>query len=189
MSISEQKKKIRQQMLVQRARLPNDWKATYDQWICHALMEHISAHDFQHIHLFLPMGTEINIWPLIEELLASKRMLIAPKTLPKRQLENRILTALDQLEPGVFGTRHPIADTPYTGPIDLIIAPGLAFDAANNRLGYGGGYYDAFLKSHPNAHTLGIFYPFQKLDSVPLEAHDMPLDSVLVDLTAPPPHQ
>jgi 5-formyltetrahydrofolate cyclo-ligase len=55
----------------------------------------------------------------------------------------------------------------------------LAFDAANYRLGYGGGYYDGFLRQHPEAYKLGICYPFQKVKQVPLEAHDVRLDAVL----------
>ena len=61
----------------------------------------------------------------------------------------------------------------------MIIVPGLAFDAQNYRLGYGGGYYDNFIVNHAQAKKIGIFYPFQKVEKVPVEAHDFPLDKIL----------
>ena len=57
--------------------------------------------------------------------------------------------------------------------------PGLAFNDANFRLGYGGGYYDNFLLQYPLAYKLGICYPFQKVEQIPLEPHDVKLDDVL----------
>jgi 5-formyltetrahydrofolate cyclo-ligase len=47
-------------------------------------------------------------------------------------------------------------------------------------LGYGGGYYDAFLAEFSTAFTVGLAYPFQQLKTVPKEAHDACLDLVLV---------
>ena len=61
----------------------------------------------------------------------------------------------------------------------MIITPGLAFDASNYRLGYGGGYYDSFMVNHPDAWKIGICYPFQKVPKVPIEEHDLQLDKIL----------
>ena len=54
----------------------------------------------------------------------------------------------------------------------------MSFDEYNYRLGYGAGYYDNFLVNHPNALKVGIFYPFQKVDKVPTEPHDVKLDEI-----------
>ena len=68
----------------------------------------------------------------------------------------------------------------FNGRYDLIIVPGLAFDNRNYRVGYGGGYYDNFLVMQPESFKVGIFYPFQKVDVVPVEPHDICLDTILV---------
>jgi 5-formyltetrahydrofolate cyclo-ligase len=99
--------------------------------------------------------------------------------LPARTLENRILTSLQDLETGIKGTQHPALPNIYNGNYDLIIVPGLAFDAQRYRLGYGGGYYDNFLVAQPKAFKVGIFYPFQQVAAVPKEAHDVCLDSII----------
>ncbi len=89
------------------------------------------------------------------------------------------LKSLDEVENGVFGTVHMASKLEYSGDYDLIIVPGLAFDAANYRLGYGGGYYDNFLSQHVGQ-KIGIGHPFQLIDSVPIEAHDVKLERSLI---------
>lgn len=179
MEISDQKKKLRRQLRLQRAELGKSTKAAYDQWICQSIWELIEEQGYKTIHCYLPMGSEIDICPLIDKLLDASMSVITPKTLGKRSLEHLRLTSLAEVETGVFGTRHPANAQVFAGSYDLIIVPGLAFDAANYRLGYGGGYYDSFLQQHPEAYKLGICYPFQKVKQVPLEAHDVRLDAVL----------
>lgn len=179
MTIIEQKKELRKQMLFKRAKLDKQEKAQYDQWICEKLWALIRQQNYKNVHCYLPMGTEINIFPLIEKMLGEGITVITPKTLPKRRLENLILTSLQELEKGVFGTSHPANATAFFGPYDLIIVPGLAFNESNFRLGYGAGYYDNFMVEYPLAYKLGIAYPFQKVEEIPLESHDVQLDDVL----------
>ena len=126
------------------------------------------------------MGNEIDIKPLLEKLLSKNCTVVVPKTLKNRKLTHLILNSLDALEPGVYGTSHPENGIVFTGKIDLVIVPGLAFDEENYRLGYGGGYYDTFLAEYPTAFTVGVGYPFQKVKKVPKEAHDACLDTVFV---------
>ena len=64
--------------------------------------------------------------------------------------------------------------------ISVWIVPGLAFSRTGARLGYGGGWYDRFLaKAAPGSIALGVAYPFQIVDKLPLEPHDLPLDGVV----------
>lgn len=179
MNILEQKKELRKTKLIERAQLNSSFKKKYDLWICQQLGQLIEVKNYKTIHAYLPMGKEINITPLLENLLSKGITVVTPKTLPKRKLENRVLTSLTDIEKGVFGTTHPANPEEYTGTFDLIIIPGLAFDDNNYRLGYGGGYYDNFLINHPEAYKLGIFYPEQKVEQVPTEAHDIRLDEIL----------
>ena len=64
--------------------------------------------------------------------------------------------------------------------VDLAIIPGLAFDSTGGRLGRGKGYYDRLL-SHPGFRgvKIGICWPYQLLGSLPLEVHDIRMDSVI----------
>ncbi|GGK38741.1 MULTISPECIES: 5-formyltetrahydrofolate cyclo-ligase [Flavobacteriaceae] len=181
MSVIDQKKILRKEMLLKRSKLLNPEKKKYDEWVCHSLWNSIKTHQSKKVHCYLPMGSEIDITPLIDKMLTHGITVVTPKTLPKRRLQHLVLASLNQLEKGVFGTSYPANATEYFGSYDLIIVPGLSFNKANYRLGYGGGYYDNFMEQHSNSKKIGICYPFQIVEKIPLETHDLQLDEILVN--------
>lgn len=166
-------------MLEQRRELDPGFKLSFDRAVCEKLEELILEKDFRVVHAYIPIAGEINITPLLESLLQRGLKVVCPKTLPRRKLENRVLHSLSELETGIMGTKHPLEAEVYEGPYDLIIVPGLAVSNDLYRVGYGGGYYDNFLADHPEALKVGVFYPFQRMDTVPTEPHDVRLDMAL----------
>jgi 5-formyltetrahydrofolate cyclo-ligase len=181
-TISEIKKSLRKEMLQKRMEMDAVLKAQCDQKICEELTSLIHKHHVKTVHAYIPMAGEIDIRPLLHYLLENDIRVVCPKTLPKRQLENRILTSLEELETGIMGTLHPKEPLVYKGSFDLIVVPGLAYDQEKYRLGYGGGYYDGFLGLHPKSLKVGIFYKFQQVAQVPREAHDLRLDELIIGL-------
>ena len=174
------KRKLRKDLLLKRNDMAIGEKQSYDAWICAELENIIRERDCKVVHVYLPMRGEIDIRSLIEYLLKNNRDVVVSKTLKNRQLEHLVLTSLDELEVGLYGTSHPKDRIVFQGKMDVIIVPGLAFDQQNYRLGYGGGYYDSFLAEHSNALSVGVCYPFQKVAEVPREVHDACLDLVLL---------
>ena len=64
---------------------------------------------------------------------------------------------------------------------DLIVVPLLAFDKSKNRLGYGKGYYDKFLKKNKNITTIGVAFSFQKYNKITTSKHDVKLNYILTE--------
>ncbi|HJP66247.1 MAG TPA: 5-formyltetrahydrofolate cyclo-ligase, partial [Actinomycetota bacterium] len=89
----------------------------------------------------------------------------------------------DRTTATTYGPREPrsrMAVDP--GEIDVVIAPGLAFDRRGHRLGYGGAYYDRYLPLlGSKALRIGIAFHQQLLDEVPAGGHDAPVDVVVTD--------
>lgn len=78
----------------------------------------------------------------------------------------------------------PRATAPIPGDdFDVIIVPLLGFDAACLRLGRGAGWYDRFLARQPQAIKIGVGFDVQRVDAVPMEPHDIPLDAVVTEGT------
>ena len=73
----------------------------------------------------------------------------------------------------------PLAETVIP---DLILTPLLAFDLEGGRLGQGGGYYDRTFAALPDAIRVGFAYAGQRVDQVPIEAHDIRLHGVLTEV-------
>lgn len=178
-SITEEKKLMRHTMLKRRLSIDSSTKERYDKWICENLREKIATFRARSVHAYIPLPAEINIVPLLKQLLSNGIQVVCPRALSARKLENRVLHSLSELETGKMGTQHPAASDIFTGEVDFVVVPGLAFDSNRYRLGYGGGYYDNFLVNHPRAHKVGIFYPFQEVKNVPREEHDVQLDEIL----------
>ena len=63
----------------------------------------------------------------------------------------------------------------------VALVPGRAFDALGGRLGRGGGYYDRFAGACPQALRVGVAHQLQVVASVPMEAHDAPMDVLVTD--------
>jgi len=181
MDIDQEKKSLRKQMLLKRGALNQKDKESYDKWVCKELIKEVSIAKNKVVHAYLPMANEIDITLFLSYLLNNNITVVTPKTLPKRKLQNLILNSLDDIEEGVFGTTHPANSVEYNGKFDLIVIPGLAFDDENYRLGYGGGYYDNFIINHSEANKVGIFYPFQQINNVPIEPHDVCLDKIVTN--------
>lgn len=63
--------------------------------------------------------------------------------------------------------------------IDIVICPMVAFDEEKWRMGYGGGYYDRYLPKCTKALKIGIAFEAQRLDKVPVDEFDQPMDYIV----------
>lgn len=93
------------------------------------------------------------------------------------------------------GVPEPAEGSPVSpGEIDLVIVPGLAFDAAGGRLGRGGGFYDRFLARvadradsrnapprKPAAGVIGLCLDEQVVDEIPMGPADHGVDAIATD--------
>ena len=83
---------------------------------------------------------------------------------------------------GMFGISEPIS-SPRADEyaFDLIIAPGLGFDEMGNRIGYGKGYYDIFLKKHPGIKVVALSYESQIEKEIPTDKNDRKVDIIITE--------
>ena len=90
----------------------------------------------------------------------------------------------DVLKINQFGMLEPALFLSHIVP-DVMLVPLLAFDKNNNRLGYGGGFYDRYLnrylKTHNNIMTIGIAFSFQKHHKLPVFKNDVKLNYILTE--------
>ena len=87
---------------------------------------------------------------------------------------------LDPLKVNEFGMLEPCLTTKPLVP-DFMLVPLLAFDSNNNRLGYGKGFYDRFLKNKKKITTIGVAFSFQKYNKLPVSNLDVKLDYILTE--------
>ncbi|MDE2516580.1 MAG: 5-formyltetrahydrofolate cyclo-ligase, partial [Rhodospirillales bacterium] len=128
---------------------------------------------------FWPMGTEIDIRPLLRALAARGHALVLPATPPRGQpLTFHRWAPGEALIAEPFGTSRPAGAEQSP---DFLLVPLLAFDRAGRRLGYGGGYYDRTLARLPGIATLGCAFAAQELAQVPAGPYDARLQAVATE--------
>ena len=88
----------------------------------------------------------------------------------------------DPLTINKYGIPEPISEK-IVYP-NILLVPVVAFDKYFNRIGYGGGFYDRYIKKikkDKKIITIGLAYSFQKVKKVPINSFDMKLDFVVTN--------
>jgi 5-formyltetrahydrofolate cyclo-ligase len=125
---------------------------------------------------YAALPDEIDPAPLLAALRLRGMRVALPRVDAPAKLALHWVEEDDALEAGPFGIMEPAVSAPAARPeeIDLVLVPGVAFDAACNRLGYGGCFYDNLLPLlRPDALTVGLAYDIQVVPQVPAEDHDV----------------
>ena len=90
----------------------------------------------------------------------------------------------EKLAPKTYGIHEPELVADIVLP-DIVIVPLLAFDPDGNRLGYGGGYYDAVLRKlravKPSFLAIGAAFSLQQAEALPSEAYDEKLHKIVTE--------
>ena len=88
---------------------------------------------------------------------------------------------------GVYGIMEPecgerVSPAGGNDRIEILI-PGLCFDLAKNRIGYGGGYYDRYLSrfDREKFHITALAYEYQIFEAVPAKEYDGKVDLVITE--------
>lgn len=144
----------------------------------------------QHIAIYLTNDGEIDTSILIKDLKQRGKTLYLPVMQPckKGYLNFVRWHASTRMVKNRFNIAEPVAvkeEVIPTAFLELICLPLVAFDEQGNRLGMGGGFYDrslAFMADAGNKPALlGLAYELQKIDSLPTEPWDIPLDAIATD--------
>jgi 5-formyltetrahydrofolate cyclo-ligase len=171
------KQEIRRRVLAAREALPPDLVAV----VSRRILAHIEAAGLLErgvvFHLYYPMRGEVDVRPLIERLWARGATVLLPRSdFASRRVVNYPVTSFADLEPTRFGLHEPKrGGTPWTGAVDVVFVPGVAFDRRKNRLGYGAGFYDRFL-AEAGALKVAPAFELQLVPEIPADAHDIAMD-------------
>ncbi len=127
--------------------------------------------------VYASFQSEVDTTGIIARLLQRKKQVCVPRT-----LGDGVMLAVphsEDTEKDKYGIVQPKSgeDT----QCDVALVPLLSADKKGNRLGYGGGYYDRYLSSRPNALRVGVCYFGQIVESLVGESWDEPMDMLLTE--------
>jgi 5-formyltetrahydrofolate cyclo-ligase len=182
-SISEYKRQLRKQCKAIRMDLGEDFRRQASQAICASLVTWDIFQTSDVILTYMPLGTEVDLRPLLVNF-PQKRWLL-PRILPGED-GCMVFHAyhLQNLNQHSFGMAEPAPHLPQvlSSEIQLVLVPGLAFDRSGWRLGYGGGYFDRFLKDFGGV-SAGVVFQTLLLDALPHGEYDIPIQWLVTENT------
>lgn len=148
-----------------------------------ALPEYVSA---KRLALYSSFENEVSTTDIFHASLSAGKEVFFPKSDAKRrELSFFRVDSHAELAPGLYEIKEPRGEGHnYKGEVasfDLVVVPGICFDLAGARIGYGKGFYDRVLEGAGSL-IVALAYDFQLIgESIPTEAHDVPVDIVVTE--------
>ena len=134
------------------------------------------------VGLYYPFGDELSTLELMDRLIRKKFIISLPIINNKFEMSFYSWNPNEPLTINRFGILEPLKGKKII-PSTLII-PVLAFDSNLNRLGYGGGFYDRFIKKIERQTIcikIGLALSCQKINKVPVDKHDKKMDFIITE--------
>ena len=180
------KSSLRSNYLAVRAAIPPESKELSDAAIFSQLCEFPIFDDASLVLSYVSFGPEVDTRILIDGLLVEGRRVAVPRVnRASRSMTFREIASLDELEPGTMGILEPAPDLPVVSVGEMVgsvcLVPGLVFDGAGHRVGYGGGYYDRFLSLYPGDKIGLARTTMLSSNPLPMDCHDVPVDFIAHD--------
>ena len=131
---------------------------------------------------YYPFNYEVNPIEIFKKLEKFSYCLTLPKISKNYHMDFFQWSTKDPLEINKYGIPEPISEV-VKFP-NILLVPLVAFDKDRNRIGYGGGFYDRYikkLKRKKKILTIGLAYSFQKVKKIPVTKHDIQLDFIVTN--------
>lgn len=177
--MNESKQNQRRGALLRRRALPPRQRAAASAAICRRLMELPEVRRAQVILSYAALPDEADLTALHKWLEQQGKVLAFPVTEGNGVM--RAVRAVGQWRTGGYGIQEPVGESLAPSSIDLVIAPCVAFDDRCRRLGHGGGYYDRFFATCPQAIGIAAAFDVQRLDRVYTDRYDRPVKMVVTE--------
>lgn len=184
--IKKQKDDIREEYKALRREMSPEEKFARDSAICQAVENLVSFRYAEFVLLYAAQPDEIDVSMIAESALKKGKKVLFPRCDKKTHtMRYHEVKSLDELHPDAYGIAEPPEDAPvYDSKTEtggaVCFVPGLVYDKAGYRLGYGKGFYDRYLSEFSGC-TIGVVYSDYILPEVPRGRFDVSVDILLTE--------
>lgn len=192
-SLQKTRQSLRQQLRQNRRRLSRKQQHIHGRLLAKNLRLNRYFRQIRHVGFYLPEDGEISTLQAIEAAWKQNKIVYLPVLSPyANELFFAPYTRNSRMKKNQFGIAEPdisIKKCKKAHQLQLICMPLVGFDTNCNRLGMGGGFYDRSLhfrhhqKQWKSPKLIGFAHECQKLEAVPIEHWDIPVDGILTEKT------
>ena len=179
-----EKKALRSKIIADRRKLTDNYRQRASNRMMTVFCALPDFKEPRKVLCYASMADEVQIRPLMEKWLSLGVTVALPHITGKGQMEAVSFTDFDSLVEGEYGILTPDLEKGEIIPpdeLDLIIVPGIAFDTRGERLGKGGGFYDAYLARATKAKRIALAFSCQLVAKIPMEAHDVLVHKIITE--------
>lgn len=174
-----EKQRLRRRMLEKRNSLDAAEAARLGALAQRHVVEIPEFQSARSVGLYHPLGSEVRTEAIAQAARAQGKKVSLPRT-EGNTIKFYEYRAGDDLVEGRFGVMEPVPSGPAV-VLDLVVIPGVVFDAGGCRIGYGKGFYDRFLAQWPATFSVGLAYSFQVVEELPRGRFDKKLGALATD--------
>jgi 5-formyltetrahydrofolate cyclo-ligase len=185
--VETRKADVRREVLARRDALSAVERKSLSERITRRLVALASYRNARCVMAYASFGSEFETEAFVSDVLARKKALV----LPRVERGSRVLhlhavrDPARDLAPGIWGIPQPHADSCPTVPaarLDFVLVPGVAFTRSCGRLGYGGGYYDGFIRGLARRPALvAAAFELQIVPELPTTDRDQSVDLIVTE--------
>jgi 5-formyltetrahydrofolate cyclo-ligase len=176
------KRELRQKLRAVLKALPGAEAGAASSRACALLRQQSVWKSARSVLFYAPLAGEIDLSPMMEEGLRAGKSIALPRfdketgAYEAFQIRNRA----GDCAPGKFGIAEPTGQCARfpVKQLDLVLAPGVGFDATGVRLGRGQGFYDRLL-AQISGIKCGVAFDQQMVERIPGERHDVRMNFIL----------
>ena len=131
---------------------------------------------------YYPYNYELDITEILNDLEKYNFIISLPKIKKNFEMDFFDWSLKEPLTINKYGIAEPTSNT-VRYP-DILFVPLVAYDKHLNRIGYGGGFYDRYIKKikkNKKVVTIGLAFPFQKVKKIPINKYDAKLDYIITE--------
>lgn len=180
-NLRAQKAELRTHLRQIRSGLPASLRLSHSRLIhghLYGLDEVIAA---ESAFIYISYASEVDTHAIIRLFTDEGKSLAVPRILDANRMIAVPFRSWEDLKPDAMGILTPETTTPYSGPLDIAITPGLGFTIAGGRIGYGRGYYDKWFHANRVKTKIGLAYEAQLLEQLPTGNNDMSVDIIVTE--------
>lgn len=183
----ETKAEIRKRILAVRKGLTDEETASKSESIVQKVIKTPEYREADNILLYADYCREVMTRGIFEDALLHRKRIYFPRVDKlANSMEFYQVISVRQLERGYMDILEPKEEVRsryrFQSKEDtLVILPGVAFDTAGYRIGYGKGFYDRFLANKRQLSTMALAYACQIVDEIPRDKHDIKMDKIVTE--------
>ncbi len=184
--IKKQKDDLREEYKQHRLLMPMEERQRRDEAICRVAESLVSFRYAEFVLLYAATQGEIDVTAIAEAALQKGKTVLFPRCDKKTHtMKYHSVKSLDELVPDSYGIceppeENPVYDVEHEKGSAVCFVPGLLYDKAGYRLGYGKGFYDRYLSAFSGC-TIGVVYSDYIMNEVPRGRFDVAVDILLTE--------